>query len=66
MRNVGIVELGFTPQQKKAFNSIKNRLVIKEDKKFSYMEPLIKVQVKTRNWTKKGMLRSPVFVDFVL
>jgi DNA ligase-1 len=64
-RPAGIVELGVTPEHKAAFNSIRKRLVYKEDKNFAYMEPLIKARVKTRNWTKNGMLRSPVFVEFV-
>jgi DNA ligase-1 len=62
----GIIELGVNPEQKKALNSVKKRLVYKEDKNFVYLEPLIRAKVKTRNWTKKGMLRSPVFVEFVL
>jgi DNA ligase-1 len=66
MSPVGVVEFGVTPKQKRAFNSIKTRLVYKDDVNYAYMEPLLKVKVKTRNWTKRGMLRSPVFVDFVL
>ncbi|MCR8641510.1 DNA ligase [Paenibacillus sp. N1-5-1-14] len=62
----GIIELGATPEHKKAFNSVKQRLSYKEDKNFAYMEPLIRVRVKTRNWTKNGMLRSPVFVEYIL
>ncbi|EGL18641.1 ATP-dependent DNA ligase [Paenibacillus sp. HGH0039] len=66
MRPAGIIELGPTPTHKKAFNGVRKNLVFEEDKNFVYMQPLLKARVKTRNWTKKGMLRSPVFVDFLL
>jgi DNA ligase 1 len=36
-----------------------------EDKDFVYLEPRW-ATVKFRNWTRSEMLRSPVFVDFVL
>lgn len=65
-RPSGIIELGATPEHKKALSSVKQRLMYKEDKSFVYLEPLIKARVKTRNWTKNGMLRSPVFVEFIL
>lgn len=63
---VGVIEFGVTPEHKKALNSVKRRLVYKEDKNFAYMEPLIMAKIKTRNWTKNGKLRSPVFVEFVI
>lgn len=66
MRPVGIIELGVPPVHKQAFRGISQQLVTGEDKSFVYMEPRIKATVKFRNWTKSGMLRSPVFVDFVL
>ncbi|NOU70348.1 hypothetical protein GC098_02670 [Paenibacillus sp. LMG 31458] len=63
---VGVIELGLTPEHKRALNSVKQRLVYKENKNFAYMEPLIIAKIKTRNWTKNGKLRSPVFVEFVV
>ncbi|MEC0229037.1 hypothetical protein [Paenibacillus alba] len=63
---VGVVEFGVIPEHKKALNSVKQRLVYKEDKNFAYMEPLIMAKIKTRNWAKNGKLRSPVFVEFVV
>ncbi|MFE4571327.1 ATP-dependent DNA ligase [Paenibacillus chitinolyticus] len=66
MRATGVIELGVNPEAKKAFNAVKRTIAHKEDKNIVYLEPLIKANVKTRNWTKKGLLRSPVFVDYVL
>ncbi|SDO81496.1 DNA ligase-1 [Paenibacillus sp. yr247] len=63
---VGVIELGVTPIHKKALDGVKKRLVFKEDKNFAYMEPRIMARIKTRNWTKSGKLRSPVFMEFVI
>lgn len=66
MRPAGIIELGVPPVHKQAFRGICKQLVTGEDKSFVYLEPRLQATVKFRNWTKSGMLRSPVFVDFVL
>lgn len=66
LRPAGIIELGVPPIHKEAFRRVCKQLVTGEDKSFVYLEPCQKVTVKFRNWTKNGMLRSPVFVDFVL
>ncbi|MFG0217267.1 hypothetical protein ACFU8X_29880 [Brevibacillus porteri] len=42
------------------------QLITGEDREYVYVQPQIKARVKMRNWTKSGMLRSPVFVDFIL
>ncbi|NOU90041.1 DNA ligase [Paenibacillus sp. LMG 31460] len=62
---VGVIESGVTPIHQKALDSLKNRLVFKEDKNFAYMEPRIMAKIKTKNWSKNGKLRSPVFIEFV-
>ncbi|KRF43009.1 DNA ligase [Paenibacillus sp. Soil787] len=63
---VGVIESGVTSVHQQAFDSLKNRLVFKEDQNFAYMEPRIMAKIKTRNWTKSGKLRSPVFMEFVI
>ncbi|NOU99634.1 ATP-dependent DNA ligase [Paenibacillus planticolens] len=62
---VGVIETGVTSMHQKALDGVKNRLVFKEDNHFAYMEPRLMAKIKTRNWTKSGRLRSPVFMDFV-
>lgn len=62
----GVIEAGLTPLHQKALDGIKQRLVFKEDKNFAYMEPRLMARIKTRNWTKSGRLRSPVFLEFVM
>lgn len=66
MRPAGVIELGVPPKHKQAFRGVCGQLVTGEDKNFVYLDPRIQATVKFRNWTKKGLLRSPVFVDFVL
>ncbi|MED1645580.1 RNA ligase family protein [Brevibacillus agri] len=65
-RPAGIIELGVPPLHKQAFRGVCGQLVTGEDKNFVYLEPRLRATVKFRNWTKSGMLRTPVFVDFVL
>lgn len=68
LRTVGIIDEkgGVPPVHKQAFRGVCNQLVTEEDNNFVYLEPRLQATVKFRNWTKGGMLRSPVFVDFVL
>ncbi len=66
MRPAGIIELGANPMHKKAFYNVVKPLITGEDRNFVYVEPRIRARVKMRNWTRSGMLRSPVFVEFVL
>ncbi|MDR6881669.1 DNA ligase [Bacillus sp. 3255] len=61
----GVIETGLTPLQQNLFDGVRQRLVLKEDQHFVYMEPLLMARIKTRNWTKNGKLRSPVFMEFV-
>lgn len=65
-RPAGVIELGVPPAHKQAFYGVAKPLITGEDRDFVYVQPLIKARVKFRNWTRSGMLRSPVFVDFVL
>ncbi|MFC3767652.1 ATP-dependent DNA ligase [Paenibacillus sp. GCM10012303] len=66
IQHVGLVELGVTPKQRKAFYKVMQPYVVGEDRHNVYVNPLIKAKVKIRNWTRKGLLRSPVFVDFIV
>lgn len=65
LRPAGVIELGANQDHKRAFYGVAKPLVIGEDKNNVYLQPGIRVRVKTRNWTKAGMLRDPVFVEFL-
>jgi len=66
MRPAGVIELGASPTHKKAFYSVVKPLITGEDRNFVYVDPRIRARVKTRNWTQSGMLRSPVFTEFIV
>lgn len=66
LRPSGIIELGASPLHKKAFYGVAPQLVKGEDKEFVHLEPRLRAKVRTRNWTKSGMLRSPVFTEFIV
>jgi DNA ligase-1 len=63
---VGILELAVPSAHKKAFYGVSKGLITGEDRNFVYVEPTVKAQVRFRNWTRAGMLRTPEFVDFVI
>ncbi|MBE3650722.1 ATP-dependent DNA ligase [Paenibacillus polymyxa] len=66
IRPSGIIELGATPTHKKAFYGVSKPLITGEDREYVYVEPRIRARVKMRNWTKAGLLRSPVFTEFIV
>ncbi|AUO09573.1 ATP-dependent DNA ligase [Paenibacillus sp. lzh-N1] len=66
IRPSGIIELGATPTHKKAFYGVSKALITGEDREYVYVEPRIRARVKMRNWTKAGLLRSPVFTEFIV
>jgi DNA ligase-1 len=65
-RALGVLELAVPIAHKKAFYGISKGIITGEDRNFVYVEPGIKAKVRFRDWTRKGMLRSPEFVDFVV
>lgn len=62
----GIIELGTGPKERKDFYIKSQKLVTEEDKAFVYLEPMIRCQVKIRNWYKSELLRDPVFTRFIM
>ncbi|MET1174578.1 ATP-dependent DNA ligase [Paenibacillus amylolyticus] len=66
MRPVGVIEHGPSPKHKQAFRGVCSQLITGEDKNNVYLEPRIQARVKMRNWTKSGLLRIPVFEQFIV
>ncbi|AEI40651.1 ATP-dependent DNA ligase [Paenibacillus mucilaginosus] len=64
LKPAGLIELGITPKHRTAFNGVRDQLQTGEDGEFVYLEPKLKAKVKMRNWTRAGLLRSPVFMEF--
>ncbi|WP_413373337.1 ATP-dependent DNA ligase [Paenibacillus taichungensis] len=66
LRPAGIIEHGPSPKHKQAFRGVCQQIVTGEDKNNVYLEPRIQARVKMRNWTKSGLLRIPVFDQFIV
>ncbi|MDF9845468.1 MULTISPECIES: ATP-dependent DNA ligase [unclassified Paenibacillus] len=66
LRPAGVIEFGVSPVHKQAFRGVAGQLVTGEDKEFVHLAPKLRAKVRMRNWTKSGMLRSPVFTEFIV
>ncbi|WP_366295410.1 hypothetical protein [Paenibacillus sp. AN1007] len=66
LRPAGIIEHGPNLKHKQAFRGVCQQLVTGEDKNHVYLQPRIQARVKMRNWTKSGLLRTPVFEQFIV
>lgn len=64
-RPAGIVEY-VTQAARKEFYSRSRGLETGDNKNFVFLDPQIQGKVKFRNWTKSGMLRTPVLTEFVI
>jgi DNA ligase 1 len=65
VRPAGLIEFPPPPNVRKAVWSMVNRAKVREDKEFIYLEPTIRMKVKSRGLTKRGMIRIPVFESFL-
>ncbi|MFD0680499.1 MULTISPECIES: ATP-dependent DNA ligase [unclassified Paenibacillus] len=64
-RPAGIIKQGVNPMQEIAFYAISKKWVTSENDRFVYFQPGIKGRVMYRGLTRHGMLRAPVFMNFV-
>ncbi|TLS51441.1 ATP-dependent DNA ligase [Paenibacillus antri] len=65
LQPAGMIEFGVSPAHKKAFYEVCRSIESGSYKDFIHLEPLLRAKVKTRNVTRSGTLRDPVFVDFI-
>ncbi|BBI34612.1 ATP-dependent DNA ligase [Cohnella abietis] len=65
-KNVGILDVAVPSAHKNAFFGVSKVLLTGEDRNFVYVKPQINARVKFRSWTRTGLLRKPVFVEFVV
>ncbi|MFB5758969.1 ATP dependent DNA ligase [Paenibacillus medicaginis] len=66
IRPAGILELGVGSIERKSAWPILSKMKTKENKEFVFVEPALRCKVKFREWTKVGLMRLPVFDEFVL
>lgn len=60
----GLMEFMPTPNRKEIY-SVYRDFILSESDKFTYLDTKIKAKVKFRNYTSKGLLRIPIFVEWV-
>ncbi|MGG3561676.1 hypothetical protein ABES03_08730 [Neobacillus rhizosphaerae] len=60
----GLLEF-MVPEERKAFYKQYSDFIVEENDKFVFLDPKMKLKVKYRNLTKKGLLRIPSFVEWV-
>ncbi|MFC7442035.1 hypothetical protein [Laceyella putida] len=65
VRPAGIIEFPPPPDARKAVWSIVNQAKVDEDKEFIYLKPAIRMKVKSRGLTKRGMIRLPIYHEFL-
>ncbi|MEH7549891.1 MULTISPECIES: hypothetical protein [Bacillaceae] len=53
-----------SPANRKEFYKQYRDYIVEENDKFIYLDPKLKLKVKYRNLTKKGLLRIPSFVEW--
>ena len=64
-RETGIIQYGMTRTHIEKFRLFCIDNLFKEDNDYIYVKPILQANVKIRNWTSSGMLRIPIFIDFV-
>ncbi|MDR5659038.1 RNA ligase family protein [Serpentinicella sp. ANB-PHB4] len=64
-RPLGLVLHGMTSVQKEAFLKLSKKLKNHEDSQYVYIDPHLNCRLKGRGFTSKGILRSPIFIDFI-
>lgn len=64
LRPVGIMEFVPAADRAKVYR-LQDKLKVKENEKFIFLDQVVKCKVKFRNYTSNNMLRIPSFVEFV-
>jgi DNA ligase 1 len=65
LRTAGVLELGTSPTERKAFYRVASSIIKEENNAYVYIEQKIKARVKIRNCTRNNMLRTPAFDGFL-
>lgn len=60
----GVLEF-VPPNERKAFYTISKQLIQGEDENYIYLDPVIQCKVKYQCLSKKGLMRSASFVEFI-
>ncbi len=64
--SAGVIEFPFPKKERKALWGLIHLLKIREDDKVIYLDPQLKIEVKSRGMTKNGYLRIPSFHKYCI
>lgn len=62
----GLLEYGLTGPMGKAVFPILRKAVVRETKDFAFVEPIVRIGVRFRHWTKAGKMRLPVLERVII
>lgn len=65
LRPAGMITSGVTFAHKQFFYSVCKKIESGSYKDIIHLEPTLRAKIKTRNFSRNGMLRNPVFIDFI-
>lgn len=66
IRPIGAVDLGITPAARKSMWPVFQAYKSGESKDHVYVQPVVRCMVKYRDWYKSGLMRLPVFEEFII
>ncbi|NOU63191.1 DNA ligase [Paenibacillus sp. LMG 31461] len=66
IRPIGALDLGITPSARKSMWPVFEAYKSGESKDHVYVKPLVRCKVKYRDWYKSGLMRLPVFEEFIV
>ncbi|MBD0381260.1 DNA ligase [Paenibacillus sp. WST5] len=66
IRPIGTMELGITPAARQSMWPVFQAYKSGESKDHVYVKPLVCCRVKYRDWYKSGLMRLPVFEEFIV
>lgn len=64
--HAGTLKHGITGQVGKSIFPLLKQLTVRETQDYAYVEPMIKIGVRFRHWTAKGLMRLPVLERVII
>ncbi|MFB5269328.1 hypothetical protein ACE41H_21435 [Paenibacillus enshidis] len=64
--HAGTLTHGITGQAGKSIFPLLKKLTVRETRDYAYVEPIIRIGVRFRHWTDKGLMRLPVLERIII
>jgi DNA ligase-1 len=66
VRSIGTMELGISKSARESMMPVFHSFKSGESKDYVFIEPVVRCRVKYRDWYKSGIMRLPVFEEFIV